>query len=917
MIVKINSKKFTIHSDKTNIKDIFSLIFFINRRSNIIKYTPIFFYNIPLNFYDYKIINYVNIINIEDKNINNKNKINNSFYNYFKKYNVKIDINILKYEIDTKSFFIQDKVNRCNLSYVNIFLGYKRLLLILKNVNVFIDSEEHQKIISWYSDFLIFPIYLNLLNIPYDSKNLNEILFEYCDFIIVSFCLLCEIHNYKYKENCIFIFKHKFVENILKYFESGGENIKFIFASYCLNIGFKRLKNHDTKIKILNLYNILIKKISEQQYGNLSAIGKIIKDISDGNKIHDFIKSLERSSNLEIKHIQSILCLQSRSLTQIINLSNLSIQQIGSKLINKFINYIYLIRFHGTIRRVTSINLYINNFLNQLKLKSEFNKHIDFFKKIFTQLQLISKNTKEVLLENKKIDFNDSKEFQKLCKKCNDYQREIVINLKYQNYGLFLEMGLGKTFIAIVEMSKYYDIVDKYILILPTQLQDYWLQEINKHDASFLLDKIVFIKYSILSRMNIFEIITIYNQHEHQNVMIFLEESTYVKSTTSIRSENIQFLLLLFKIRQNKLIILRLLTGTPYSNSLQQIRGQMVLLNPFVTPSFRTFNDMCKKCVLFNHNNNNEISLYEIINLVASKYEAYIQKDYVSKAHEVIYVLRHFFHSYLVCIDKSIIGFKIKVNTKILKIYDKDHITCLNNISTQYNNMLKEEISNVLENKYKESKNELKHYWIEKNIEYIKYRYFFPLYFFASGGITDSFDTNLKKQLTKEKQDITMYHVSAKNRIKQVILQMLNKHDKFIYVSACRDALNKISEVFNEMKIKYQMITGDTKMSDRQKIIDNYNNNVFNILLSSVICLAYGFSIYATNVIVINEPIIQMEIYQQLKNRIMRIDTKFSSINIYIACTGEIHHKMYTSLLNNKQAIDVFTNIAKEIMESP
>ena len=910
---RLNYKPLIVEQERRNVSEIFSLIFTMYNRKKILNYIPVFFSSVPINFYSYKISEFIYVLEVQQEQ-NKKTKFNNkiAIINYFaSKEKKKLFVNIYAYEINSMCFFIRSENDKVLLNNIKVVIGYRRLVYLFKNANILDSTQDYSEILSFIYSCVFKPFIIDL-NIEFTAQTniyVLKALEEYYHFIIASFYIFCELENFKYQPSKFLQFDCGFMEKVYNFFVSSDKNIVFKFSNYCLNLNSQYIPIV-TKNKIRRLCAQFKEKIEKNPEIKLSYIGSIIKDILEKDQIHDFVKSLESSVNLNMSQIESILNIKKDHAIE-----KLTDQELSSNLINKFNNYVYTMRFNKNKKTEYKIQTHVQTFIEQICEKNNFRSFKNFFQNILQKLIEIATSKTEDLMHNPFINCEPNKEFYRVYNKCNAYQTNIIDRSQYYYYGLFLEMGLGKTFISLVEMCKYYDFINQYILIIPAQLESYWIQEIKKHDVEFLLNKIKFIKYSILSKYSILEIIDIYQTYEFQNVMIILDESTYAKSLTSTRAENIQFLLLILRIRKNYYTIIRLLTGTPYSNKASQMRGQMILLNPFITPTVKTFNAICNKAAILSQEKDN-VTIYNVILLVSQKYENYKDDLSISKVYEIIYMLKFFFNYYFISLDKKAAGIEITVNKKILNISDPNHNKCLKNFSNNYSNMLKSDMIKSIDsnldtkNSNIEINNEICSEWTRKNMEYIKYKYFFPLYYFSCGGITSNILENLKLQ----KVDIEFYKKSAASRIQKVIDTVLLKHKKFIYVSYCIDVLSTVDNIFKNANVKYEVITGETKIESRQAIINKYNNGEFDILVASAHCISHGFSIYATNTLVLNEPFFQIEIFEQLKNRIIRMDTKFKEVNIYIACTGAMHSRINDALNKNQNIIDMFSNITRDML---
>ena len=879
------SKFIILKSSKSNVKYIFDLIFSLNKRHHQYFHIPIFLIGIPKQFYEYKIQDLVIVVE--------------TYYNHKSNHHLKT-VDISSYVLNRKVFFIYD--NECDsennllISHVCIYTNLKQLVTFFYNINLLIDGIYYLEILCLIDKYIYRPFIIDC-NESQNIQEINERLLSYHKFLLTSFIIFCEIYKVKYNSNFnknLNDLQCGFIENCFKFISSYGKYNFFKFNKFCANISFANA----TIIEKRRMYK-LIREFSEsiklRKDEDLNYITDTIKGYLNNSKIFNFIKSLEPTCCLTDKIINSMISIK-------YSYSKDS-KALASSLISLFTNYIYLSKFHLTDIYRFRYYKNISEFIDKICTKNELSRFVNLFHNILFRLDTISKQDKEEIIKNKSVSFENNFEFIKLLNKCKEYQFEIVNNTNLLRYGLFIEMGLGKTFLTLIDMFKYFKLIDFYFVILPPHLIKYWLSEIEKHETQLLLDKIIFLKYSSMSNNSIADIIEIYEKYKIYNVMFIMDESTYVKNSKSIRSENVCFLILMFSIRTKLITILRVLTGTPYSNNVVQMRGQMNLLNPFITPSIKIFNAICDKLSTFKKKSEYS-SFSETITTVSDKYEKSNNKTIFSKVYEILYLLKYFINNYFIIINRKSIGIDIPIINKVIQIEHPKHLECLSNLIELYNdNMIK---------KIEKNKELNLDSWLNKNKNDLHFGYFLPLYYFSAGGLTDSI-INL---INDYNLDISIYEKCLNDRIRKLINNIYKtfNHNRFVFISSSKDALNKTEKILNKMGISNKIITGDTKIQERQSIIDNYNNKSFDVLISSANCLAYGFSIYGVNTMVFNEPPMQIEVYKQLKCRMIRLDSKEKFINIYIACTGHIHNKANDALSKNTNLMDVFNEMLKSIV---
>ncbi len=206
-----------------------------------------------------------------------------------------------------------------------------------------------------------------------------------------------------------------------------------------------------------------------------------------------------------------------------------------------------------------------------------------------------------------------------------DYQDEIVQRLLSNNtYALFVEMGLGKTLMALsaVVLRRYFNGVQRVLVVCPKTVSDSWLKDIQKlkyvrafysidvknltgakkEEAQKIMNDLGRLKYDIVIDIINFEKIAGI-EHFPQYDMLIVDESTRIKNPTAKRTIAI--------LEKLKSIPFRLvLTGSPVVRDINDLWSQLYLVDA-VLRDYGSFKKAVKqnKEQWINYANSNIVSL--------------------------------------------------------------------------------------------------------------------------------------------------------------------------------------------------------------------------------------------------------------------------------------------------------------------
>ena len=185
-----------------------------------------------------------------------------------------------------------------------------------------------------------------------------------------------------------------------------------------------------------------------------------------------------------------------------------------------------------------------------------------------------------------------------------EHQRNALIKgAKELNFAYFLEMGTGKTKVAIDNIAYLYQekLITTAIVIAPNSVYKNWIKEIETHspvtdytmfvwkddnEINYQADKLNYVLMNVeaLSHKNGFDFLTKLVINTGQRAMMIVDESTTIKNDKAKRSKNICKLSPHIKYK-------RILTGSPVTKSPLDLYQQCAFLSKDLLgyPSFVAF----------------------------------------------------------------------------------------------------------------------------------------------------------------------------------------------------------------------------------------------------------------------------------------------------------------------------------------
>jgi len=156
---------------------------------------------------------------------------------------------------------------------------------------------------------------------------------------------------------------------------------------------------------------------------------------------------------------------------------------------------------------------------------------------------------------------------------------------KHQKYGLFLEMGLGKSKCCVdfYCLAKAKNLIDGALVVCPKSVMVSWQEELNKHEIknyvvldgtpSQRMNKIDVKKINIINYAGLSTIKDVLVKFDDERIVVILDESSKIKNPKAKRTT-----IAIKGFTQN--IFKFILSGTPITQNPIDIYSQMRFLNP-------------------------------------------------------------------------------------------------------------------------------------------------------------------------------------------------------------------------------------------------------------------------------------------------------------------------------------------------
>ena len=417
------------------------------------------------------------------------------------------------------------------------------------------------------------------------------------------------------------------------------------------------------------------------------------------------------------------------------------------------------------------------------------------------------------------------------------------------NFGYFLEMGMGKTLLILFDMTQYFDMLDSIIVCTRKYMFSIWQAEIKKFNLTYLNEKIVYLSIDSFSRNADKTLVNFVQTYEDKNVLFVFDESTMIKHVTSIRGVVLHFVSYYMQLRKGNITLIRLVTGTPYSNQDSQIASQIRMLDFFNCPSLSFFesfyNSMSTKFVACKQ---------EIKNILDQRAFFAMKSEYKHIFNKVVryYKLRRSI------VDKSILN-EYEKECKKLSVVNKY-------IDLKYKTKLTSaDIKTLRTVGYTDVQYDL------YRLKMLRNRYMLKL---------DSLASGLKTVKLNVKQDY--------NFVLDIIMFIINKYNdrRIVFVSKYISVAQCVSAVLLKHSVLCKVITGQVSSSARKKILDAFNRKEFNVIACTYTSMTYGFSIYCVDLVVLMDPCYSYEIYKQFMARTYRLNDSRSEMQAIFVFYG-------------------------------
>ena len=402
-------------------------------------------------------------------------------------------------------------------------------------------------------------------------------------------------------------------------------------------------------------------------------------------------------------------------------------------------------------------------------------------------------------------------------------------------FGYFLEMGMGKTLLILFDMTQYFCIVDYIIVCTRRYMFSIWQHEIDKFNLTYLNEKIVYISIDSFSRNAEKTLADFVKKYGSKNILFVFDESTMIKHITSIRGIVLHFLSYYMQLRKNYITIIRLVTGTPYSNKDAQIASQIRMLDFFNCPSLSFFERF------FDSKGTKFIGCKLMVKKILDERAFFALKS-----------------EYPNIFSKVILYYKLKrsiVNKSVIKAYEQEYskLSILNKY-VSYGYMYKLSTKDI---------SVLKHvgymypYYDLYRLKMLRNRYIAKL---------DNLIAGFKKARQFTKQD--------NEDILSLVMFIIQKYEnlRILFVSKYIAVAECICTILSNKSIQNNIVTGKVTPITRKKILDEFNNKCFDIIVCTYASITYGFSIYGVDLIVFVDPCYSYEVYKQFMARTYRLN---------------------------------------------
>ncbi|MGM9970695.1 MAG: SNF2-related protein [Anaeroplasma sp.] len=138
-----------------------------------------------------------------------------------------------------------------------------------------------------------------------------------------------------------------------------------------------------------------------------------------------------------------------------------------------------------------------------------------------------------------------------------------------------------------------------------------------------------------------------------------------------------------------------------------------------------------------------------------------------------------------------------------------------------------------------------------------------------------------------------------------IVCSYIGEGHKIIIFSQFVKALNIIERLFNENKIKYLFLSGETKIEDRLKLVNEFNNeDEYKVFLISLKAGGTGLNLVGADVVIHLDPWWNQAVENQATDRAYRIGQKRNVEVIKLLCEDSIEQRVIELQNIKKDIID-------------
>lgn len=501
---------------------------------------------------------------------------------------------------------------------------------------------------------------------------------------------------------------------------------------------------------------------------------------------------------------------------------------------------------NGTISLPISRTLYLNQLLNKLT-NTVVTKDLEY-KKLVNNFEKNKLDESYIIPDSLKCDLRD-------------YQKNGFIWLNtldnYRFGGILADdMGLGKT-VQLLAVILYYVNIQKEgrkasIVVAPSSLTLNWLNEANKFAPTLnvlLISGTAFQRMELINKISEYDlVITSYDllKRDSDKYKDLDYEFKYIIADEAqyLKNTNTQNAK---SIKQIKAETRFALTGTPIENSLSELWSIFDFIMPGYLFQYRKFKTLYETPIV---KNNDVISMNKLKMLIEP------------------FILR-------------------RTKKEVLKELPEKTITVLNNT-------MEEEQEKLYMSYLVKAKQEVS--------EYIKINGFEKSQMAILSALT-----RLRQICCHPGLFLSDYKgcSSKLNQCTEIIKEAVNSGHKILLFSGYTSMFEYIEKELKDSNIKYYELTGATKVVERIKLVDDFNqNDEIKVFLISLKAGGTGLNLTGADVVIHYDPWWNMSAENQATDRAYRIGQK-NNVQVYkLITSNSIEEKIYELQQKKNELID-------------